>query len=332
VWNGIAPSTRKTYTSAVSLFHSFACRYQLPSLPVQLKSLLAWIANLSPTVTQGTIRGYIKGLRHYHVEHRLDCSVFDEQLVELTIRGGRRIYGDKPARERLPLTSDILLPIVRLLATDPSLDTTNLKTALCVGFAAFLRSGEFTWNRWDPSLSPQLHLSRKHVTFVGDSVSLFLPTSKTDQFRKGVTIHLASADSPLCPVAALHHLLERYPAPPTAPLFLRSAGLPFNRAYLVDRIKTLLIRIGVNPAKYSGHSLRKGATVSAIAVGLSKDEVKLLGRWKSNAVDIYINEVDKLSHAKRMLALNFKIFQPINTEVIPGIVTDIALDTDFAEL
>ena len=83
MWNGIVPSTHKTYASAVSLFHNFACRHQLPSLPVQLKSLLAWIANLSPTVTQGTIRGYIKGLRHYHVEYRLDCSVFDEQLVEL---------------------------------------------------------------------------------------------------------------------------------------------------------------------------------------------------------------------------------------------------------
>jgi hypothetical protein len=237
----------------------------------------------------------------------------------------------KPLRERLPLTSDILLPVVQLLALDTSLDATNLKTALCVGFAAFLRSGEFTWERWDPHLSPQLYVSRKHVNFIGDSVSLFLPSSKTDQYRQGATIYLASVDSPLCPVAALHHLFERYPATPTSPLFLRSAGLPFNRSYLVDRIKTFLLRTGVNPSKYSGHSLRKGATVSAIAVGLSKDEVKLLGRWKSDAVDVYINEVDKLSRAKRMLSLNAKIFHPINTEVIPGIITDIALDTDFAD-
>lgn len=331
MWNGIASSTRKSYTSAVTLFNTFTQRHQLPSFPVQLKALLHWIAHLSPTLSQSTIRNYIKGLRHHHVEHRIDCTVFDEHLVELTIRGGRRIYGDKPARERLPLTSNILLPIVRLLATDSSLDATNLKAALCVGFAAFLRAGEFTWNRWDPNLSPRVHLSRKHITFIKDSVILFLPSSKTDQYCQGVTIHLASVDSPLCPVAALHHLYERYPATPEAPLFLRSAGLPFNRTYLVDRIKSLLLRVGVDPAKYSGHSLRKGATVSAIAVGLSKDEVKLLGRWKSNAVDIYINEVDKLSHAKKMLALNTQIFKPINTEVIPGIINEVALDKDFAD-
>ena len=144
MWNGIASSTRKSYTSAVTLFNTFTQRHQLPSFPVQLKALLHWIAHLSPTLSQSTIRNYIKGLRHHHVEHRIDCTVFDENLVELTIRGGRRIYGDKPARERLPLTSNILLPIVHLLATDTSLDATNLKAALCVGFAAFLRSGEFT--------------------------------------------------------------------------------------------------------------------------------------------------------------------------------------------
>jgi len=179
-------------------------------------------------VSQSTIRNYIKGLRHYHIEHRFSCSVFDNPLIDLTIRGGRRVYGDKPPRERLPLTSDILLPIVRLLALDTSLDATNLKTALCIGFAAFLRSGEFTWERWDPSLSPQVYVSRQHITFINDSVSLFLPSSKTDQYRQGVTIHLASVNSPLCPVSALHHLFERYPAPPTSPLFLCSAGLPFN--------------------------------------------------------------------------------------------------------
>jgi len=71
--------------------------------------------------------------------------------------------------------------------------------------------------------------------------------------------------------------------------------------------------------------------VSAIAVGLSKDEVKLLGRWKSDAVNVYINEVDKLTHAKRMLALNSKVFQPLNTNVIPGIIHDIAFDPDFVD-
>jgi hypothetical protein len=303
----------------------------MPAFPVQVKPLTAWIAHLASTVTQSTIRNYVKGLRHYHIEHNFDLQVFDHPFVDLTIRGGRRIYGDKPSRERLPLTSNLLIPIVNLLSGDKGLDATNLRAAFCVAFAAFLRSGEFTWEKWNPKVSPRIHLSRRHVTFTNDAVTLFLPSSKTDQYRQGVNIHLSSVDSPLCPVAALHNLFERFPAPPNSPLFVRSAGLPFNRAHFVDRVKTWLLKTRQNPAKFSGHSLRKGTTVSAIASGLSKDEVKLLGRWKSDAVDVYINEVDQYTHQKRMLALNAKIHTPVNPTAIPGIVSDIALDADFFE-
>jgi len=89
-----------------------------------------------------------------------------------------------------------------------------------------------------------------------------------------------------------------------SPLFIRSAGLPFSKPYFVDRVKTWLLKTRQNPSKYSGHSICKGATVCAIAAGLSEDEVRLLDRWKSDAVDIYINEVDQSPHQQRMLTLN----------------------------
>ena len=39
---------------------------------------------------------------------------------------------------------------------------------------------------------------------------------------------------------------------------------------------------------FSGHSIRKGAAVTAAENGISRDNIKLLGRWKSDAVDTYI--------------------------------------------
>jgi hypothetical protein len=167
----------------------------------------------------------------------------------------------------------------------------NVKAALCVGFATFLRSGEFTWDTWF-SDSHHTHLSRKHVVFKPDGpVVLTLPTSKTDQFHVGVDIYLAqSRHSPICPVEALRCLFLRYPALPKAPLFTRPSGQPFAKSFFIHAIHNLLLNAGISTFGYSRHSLRKGAAVTADQNGISRHDIKLLGRWKSNAVDVYIDE------------------------------------------
>jgi hypothetical protein len=294
-----------------------------------------WIASLGKSVKETTIRNYLKGLRNYHIFNRFPVAPFDDPLIDYVLRGVLRTYGIAPKRERLPITSPILRRILDVFAKDRSFEALNLRAALCTAFAGFLRPGEFTWVRWDYGESPKSCLARKHVTFTRQgTVILRLPASKTDPYRQGTDIYLASTGSILCPVSALHQLFERFPAKPNDPLFSRVAGLPFSRTYVVDKIKGFLLRSGFTPSQYNGHSLRKGAAVSAIAAGATKDEVKLLGRWKSDAVDIYINEVDKSTLASRMLALNNLLLSvpPNNlSPSIPGIIADLAADHDFAD-
>jgi len=93
---------------------------------------------------------------------------------------------------------------------------------------------------------------------------------------------------------------------PNDPLFSRTIG-SFNRAYIVDKIKELLLRSGISNANFSGHSLRKGAAVTAAANGISKENIKLLGRWRSDAVDIYINELAEKDHISKLLQLNAQL-------------------------
>ena len=150
----------------------------------------------------------------------------------------------------------------------------NVKAALCVGFATFLRCGELTWDTWCPD-SPRLHLSRKHVVFQPDgSVILTLPASKVDQFHVGVEIYLAQSPlSPLCPATALRALFNRYPAPPHAPLFIRPFRQPFDKSFFVHAVHHLLLDAGISTVDYSGHSLRKGAAVTADCNGISRHDI-----------------------------------------------------------
>ena len=163
------------------------------------------------------------------------------------------------------------------------------------------------WNTWSTD-SHCFLLSRQHITFHSTSVILTLPASKTDQFRVGTDIYLAySPHSLLCPVTALRTLFTHYPKPPQSPLFTHPYSQSFSKSFLVLKMWELLLNAGISTIGYSGHSLRKGAAVTANRNGISKHDIKLLGRWKSDAVDVYINECQKPDHIKKLLLLNSRL-------------------------
>jgi len=228
------------------------------------------------SVRPATAKSYLGALRSYHVQTGVDTAGIDDNRIPLILRGGKRIYGEGRKTVRYPLTSDILLRMVHEINDDE--EGVNVKSALCVAFAAFLRSGDFTWDTWS-SDSHLSRLSRKHVAFHTASVTLTLPSSKTDPFCAGVDIHLAySPLSPLCPVTALRSLFTRYPTFPHLPLFTRPFHQPFTRSFFISTMQTLLLNAGVLTFGYSGHSLRKGAAVTAARNGISRHDIKVLGR------------------------------------------------------
>ena len=242
----------------------------------------------------------------YNGESLSQCALFNpspKQLqnrrvlktqIELTIRGGKRVYGEGEKRTKLPLTADNLQNIIQHIQID--WDGINLKAAFCVAFAGFLRSGEFTWNTWEPLSLWKSQLTKEHGSFnVNGSVTLTPPTSKTDQYRKGTNIHLSPSNTSLCPVKALSILSQYHPSSPMNPLFSRMYG-PFNKSYFVDKMKELLLHAGISSAHISGHSIRK-------------EDIKLRGRWKSDAVDMYTKKTLRINSPLHLI----KPPIPINT-------------------
>ena len=118
-------------------------------------------------------------------------------------------------------------------------------------------------------------------------ITVAIKASKTDPFRKGVTVHIGATKSQLCPVAAvLAYMVQR--GPQAGPFFLFEDSHRLTRDRLVAEVRRALERAGVDPSHYSGHSFRIGAATTAAACGLQDSLIKTLGRWESAAYTVYI--------------------------------------------
>jgi hypothetical protein len=80
--------------------------------------------------------------------------------------------------------------------------------------------------------------------------------------------------------------MERDPQPESAPLFRLASGA-LTRDAVLRELETKLLRVGIPPDGYRGHSFRKGAAQEAHNNGLTQEEIQTLGRWSSGTVQRY---------------------------------------------
>ena len=118
-------------------------------------------------------------------------------------------------------------------------------------------------------------------------IRIHLRHSKTDPFREGAFIFLPRTKDDLCPVAALLAWLTVRGISP-GPLFSFASGASLTRAALVKHLREVIQAAGMDPRDFSGHSFRSGAATTANLQGISDANLKLLGRWKSNAYQRYV--------------------------------------------
>lgn len=65
-------------------------------------------------------------------------------------------------------------------------------------------------------------------------------------------------------------------------------GLPISRAHFSQQLSLAIQFCRLAPSRYKGHSFRIDAASFAADQGFSDTQIRLLGRWKSNAFQKYI--------------------------------------------
>ena len=256
-------------------------------------------------LTHSSIKVYLSAVRNLLVQVGLH-EEFTRQLsprLQLVLKGIKRDESKTaPLPARLPITVDIMSKIKAVLLQCPEeYDNILLWAACCLAFFGFLRCGEFTvptQSEYDPGA----HLSVGDILLDSRSspttIQVTIKQSKTDPFRQGVQLHLGKTGLEICPINAIVPYLAVRGASP-GPLFMFEDGSFLTRPRFATMISKTLRQAGIDDKQYATHSFRIGAATTAKEAGISDVHIKMLGRWKSNAYQLYVrtprSELAKLS-------------------------------------
>ena len=189
------------------------------------------------------------------------------------MRGVRRTYG-KPQRRVAALTTDVVLAMTSLLGN--SLAELRDRALLLVGFAGAFRRSELVAIDYD-SVRRGVH-----------GLVITIPRSKSDQEGRGREVVIPYGRT-TCPVKALDAWLSASGIT-DGPVFrrMRKGGrLGTNRLSpeaVAEIVKRRARAVGLDPARYSGHSLRAGFVTSAAAAGMPTWRIKAQTGHASDAM------------------------------------------------
>lgn len=314
----IADSTRTVYNSAFDSYRKFIDMNNIGDStdlpPVSEDLLIQFVAhcykNLQLAYT--TIKLYLTGIKFKYIVAGVPSPFYDpagtgsgENLLRLqmVLKGVQRSTSCK-SRTRLPITRDIIQVLSSRLQLGFFSDFVDkmLETACIVAFYAFLRCGEFTCKS---SFDPSSNLSIQDVSFQEDYAVLYLKQSKTDPFRKGVSIQLHCVGSPLCPRCHLQKYMRLRTCvfnnwSASDSLFVNEQGEPLSRVEFIRLLRNVLSACGFNATCYSGHSFRSGAATTAASAKIEDHLIKVMGRWSSDSYCRYIKTPSTTLHSAQL--------------------------------
>lgn len=283
--------------------------------PISEDNLIFFVAHCFKVLNlhYTTIKLYLCGIRYHYLKANCNdpLALYNGSplprlsLILNSIKKSQTIT----KKVRLPITFDILEQIVLRLQKGvfSSFIDLMLSTACIVSFFGFMRCGEITVQNasdFDPAVS----LCISDINFINDFATLTLKRSKTDPFKKGITIQFHKIDRPLCPYIALQNYLHKrkqlFPCNTESdPLFVTEDGIVLQRSFFINKVRHVLDLCGYNAYQYSGHSFRIGAGTTAGQAKIEDHMIKTLGRWSSDCYCTYIRTQPKsIKSAQQQLA------------------------------
>lgn len=274
-----AENTRNAYRSDWSHFTAWCEEHTRPSLPADVATVAAYLADCADRYKLSTIERRLVSISKAHQVAGVPNPAKTEH-IHLVMSGIRRALG-RAQTQKAPATIEPLRAMLDTLGSGPA--GLRDRALLLLGFAGAFRRSEL------------VSLDIADLAFVPSGVVVTLRRSKTDQEGQGRTIGIPLGLFPVtCPIRALRAWIE------AAELARGALFRPIDRHGNIkpDRLTgSAVARIvkraagaaGLEVERFSGHSLRAGLATAAAAAGAGDRSIQKQTGHKSRAMlDRYI--------------------------------------------
>lgn len=273
---GLSEATRKAYLADLAHFERAGGR--IPSTPAYIAEYLA--ANAG-SLSVATLHRRVAALAKAHQTRDLSDPT-DTTIVRAILRGLRRRKG-VAQRQATPLVKEDLLLVLQKIGHCPR-DIRD-RALLLLGFAGGFRRSEL------------IGLDCGDIRALRQGLELTVRRSKTDQEGEGRKIGIPYTNTEQCPVRAFEKWLEcsgLVEGPIFRPIdrHQKTAKKRLSGAAVCDIVRKRIAAVGIDPATYTGHSLRAGFATSAARAGVSSWKIRqqtghasdaMLGRYIRDA-------------------------------------------------
>lgn len=284
-------NTHVSYRTAINSYHKFHLHVTgtSPVFPVPVDKLVQYISWLYQNgKSANTIITYVAGLTSYHrmmgFEDPTQCF-----LIKKILKGVQNLSAGPDMR--LPITPSILDQLISGLEhTSPNrYDNKLLRAMFTLSFFAFLRIGEITKTGTGSTQHiiqfSNITMDTKHKK--PKEMVLSLRYFKHHSSRRPVNLKIVCQKCKnICPVSAMKSFRKARGSTP-GPLFTFDGVTPITQSYYTSRLKEVVSFIGLDTSMYKPHSFRIGAASTAFQCQIPEENIRLMGRWNSDAVKRY---------------------------------------------
>ena len=254
-----------------------------------------------------TIRSYVSGIKHVLTTDGYEWD--DGKILLNTLTKSCKMKNDK-LKVRLPIQKGllelILFKIQRKYDTQPYLEALYI-TAYLLQYYGLLRVGEVA-NSIHSIKAVNVHEATRH-----NRILIILYTSKTHGLEsppqkikivgnKALEItskhytrkyYTSNNLGKFCPVEWTQRYIQlrRKIQNDDENFLILSDGSPIPATFLRNLLREIIRQFDLNENLYDTHSFRIGRATDLFKSGVGIEDIKQLGRWKSNAVYKYLKNL-----------------------------------------
>ena len=286
-----APGTKTNMRVQQKLFLDFCAYFSLEPCSASLQTLCLFAQFVARgSDSSSSVSSYLTTVKWLHVINGQCTDIFSSEMIKLVKKGIVRAKQHRP-QQALPITPDMLKEFRDLLDLGQARDAT-LWALMVLSFFLMTRKSNMVSDSV-PKFDSSKQLLRGDVKLRHDALLVSLKWSKTNQFgdREHIVPLFRLPGSPLCPWEAYTNMIRKVPGQDGDPAFMVKRGkhwVPLTYSQFSKSLKMLVEATGRNSRAYSTHSLRRGGATFLASLGVDKDKIKLIGDWRSDAVNEYL--------------------------------------------